>query len=440
MTTRNIVPRATSEGSLGTYSKFWNKSYVNDIIAKGPQVDLRAYGAAGDNSTDDTTAVASAVTAADGAKIVGKKGKYKITSISDSMGADFDDKLQIMLNSVLYNSYANRAAIFGTEYLYYFHNKVRQKTAVTITFSGDSTTLGTGIADTSYVLPTMIANMATADSIYGVTTINDGQSGEDTSEWVSTYLATDLATTPDLLVLRWGANDIYNGRTAAQFATSLRSGLATIRASRAVSALSIVLMSPNSMSDDTYGRNEVWFESINSIIRRAARDYQCCFIDTYALFQDSRKAAGYWMDNPLSDGSAIHPLGTMNILIASLIYDVLFPTAIRLLKSKPFYIAPTLLNSWANFGGATATVAYYKERNRVYLRGCVTGGTIGDSTPIFTLPAGYRPSALIGFVTCSGSTTITLIGINSDGNVFVPTGVGGNTALYLDSISFVATS
>uniref|UniRef100_UPI001E58E442 hypothetical protein n=1 Tax=Streptobacillus moniliformis TaxID=34105 RepID=UPI001E58E442 len=74
-----------------------------------------------------------------------------------------------------------------------------------------------------------------------------------------THVTGDLAANPDLLVLRWGINDpgyLKNGTTppldsgqafpnrrdANDFKTSLRAGLTTIRASRSVASLSIILM------------------------------------------------------------------------------------------------------------------------------------------------------------------------------------------------------
>ena len=107
---------------------------------------------------------------------------------------------------------------------------------------------------------------------------------------------------------------------------SLRTALATIRAARSVASLSIVLMTPNSTSDTPNARDELWYEQIVPGIKQAARDFNCCFVDTYAWLRDSRPAAGVWMDNPLPGGGrAIHPLNVMNTWIAGLLGQVLFP-------------------------------------------------------------------------------------------------------------------
>lgn len=53
--------------------------------------------------------------------------------------------------------------------------------------------------------------------------------------------------------------------------------------------------------------------------------------------------------------------------------------------------APSLLNSWANYGIGHNPAGYFKDTlGIVHLRGLVKDGTVGQA--IFTLPTGYRPS------------------------------------------------
>lgn len=54
------------------------------------------------------------------------------------------------------------------------------------------------------------------------------------------------------------------------------------------------------------------------------------------------------------------------------------------------WIAPTLVNSFVNFGTPYSTAGYMKDSlGFVHLRGMVKTGASGAT--IFTLPAGYRP-------------------------------------------------
>jgi sorbitol-specific phosphotransferase system component IIA len=62
--------------------------------------------------------------------------------------------------------------------------------------------------------------------------------------------------------------------------------------------------------------------------------------------------------------------------------------------SEADWLTPTLLNSWVNYGGTMQPAQYKRIGDRVYIRGVVKSGT---GSPIFTLPAGYRPPYDIGF-------------------------------------------
>jgi hypothetical protein len=88
MATRNIVPRANGEGSIGTAVKHWGNGYfdelnteklvADDVIAKGPVVDIRAFGAKGDGVHDDTAAIQAAF-ASNAYTYYFPRGTYKVT-------------------------------------------------------------------------------------------------------------------------------------------------------------------------------------------------------------------------------------------------------------------------------------------------------------------------------------------------------------------------
>ena len=61
-------------------------------------------------------------------------------------------------------------------------------------------------------------------------------------------------------------------------------------------------------------------------------------------------------------------------------------------KIEP-WSAPTLLNSWVNFGAGEQTVRFRKDlEGVVYVQGVIKDGTTTANTPLFTLPVGYRPT------------------------------------------------
>lgn len=101
--------------------------------------------------------------------------------------------------------------------------------------------------------------------------------------------------------------------------------------------------------------------------------------------------------------------------------------------------------SWAKPSTAYYATGYWKDASgTVHLRGTLSNGTYG-TTPIFTLPAGFRPAKNTLFSvaqscpTYQGSGTVE---VQSDGDVIAPaiTSVqtGTSTYLSLDGISFEA--
>lgn len=89
------------------------------------------------------------------------------------------------------------------------------------------------------------------------------------------------------------------------------------------------------------------------------------------------------------------------------------------IPSGPVFIAPTLLNSWVNFGAPYQVAGYALHLGIVYIRGLVSTGTV--ASPIFTLPAGYRPPNDLIFSTSSNGAFGVLI-VTAAGSVILNTG------------------
>mgnify|MGYP000406658769 CR=1 FL=1 len=109
------------------------------------------------------------------------------------------------------------------------------------------------------------------------------------------------------------------------------------------------------------------------------------------------------------------------------------------------WTAPTLLNSWVNYGAAYNTAGYMKDaQGFVHLRGLVKTGVAG--TVIFILPAGYRPvkqelhivNTYIGATNDSWDETADYprIDITTSGDVECVVGFAGWVSL--DGITFKA--
>jgi lysophospholipase L1-like esterase len=326
---------------------------------------------------------------ATGAEIFRSLTPAAARAATDSAKADLSEAAQQTTLGLLQDK---TNFIFGREYLAYFHKRLIAGTASKITFSGDSTTAGDGTT-TPYRIWELIPNAATRAGLVGVTGSNRGQSGKHTGEWVSTFLAGDLADNPNLLVLRWGANDPFYGRNAATFTASLREGLTTIRATRDVADLSIVLCAPGPMSDTPNGRDAAWFESILPAIKTAARDFQCCFVDIYSWVKDASLAAGDWMDDPYGDGRAIHPLNVMNTWISDLLRNAILPVGLveQLVNTLPTAVTPT--GSFSAPGNAE-NMTVTRQGRWVLAQGYFSGPatTQAAGAAIGTVPVGFRPT------------------------------------------------
>jgi hypothetical protein len=100
---------------------------------------------------------------------------------------------------------------------------------------------------------------------------------------------------------------------------------------------------------------------------------------------------------------------------------------------------PVFANSWVNFGGANATLAFRKDPlGKVKLRGTIKGGANG--TAVFALPVGYRPPADVTFAVETMSGTNTAYGSVSaaTGQVVIggQPGITATTATWIDVIEF----
>lgn len=104
------------------------------------------------------------------------------------------------------------------------------------------------------------------------------------------------------------------------------------------------------------------------------------------------------------------------------------------------WIAPALLNSFANLGSGFSIAGYFKDSvGAVHLRGVVSNAPgVAAATPIFTLPAGYRPAYRLVFPGNTGTASGGRIDVDVLGNVFSTFAVSAGDFRTLDGIAFLA--
>jgi len=101
--------------------------------------------------------------------------------------------------------------------------------------------------------------------------------------------------------------------------------------------------------------------------------------------------------------------------------------------------APTLLNSWANYGGEFTPASYWKDANGVvYLTGLISNSATAKYTVLFTLPAGYRPFGVEIMTVRNGDNAWRRVDILANGNVALNDTNFTNGWLSLANISFKA--
>jgi hypothetical protein len=106
----------------------------------------------------------------------------------------------------------------------------------------------------------------------------------------------------------------------------------------------------------------------------------------------------------------------------------------NLSATSPSWTAPTLTNSWVDYGSGLSTTGYYKDKNNiVHLRGVVKSGTVGQ--PIFTLPVGFRPAFTL-IVPCVSNGVLGVASVGADGTVNPSS--GSNVYFSIDGIQFEA--
>lgn len=385
-----------------------------DAQFAGNGVYPESLGAKIDGSSNDTGFIQEAVNSRK--KLYGN-GISIVTSLDTKYGLMSADTLKIVRQSdgYLFNSYADKynRLVFGQEYLSYFHRKIASGSGVKILFSGDSTVAGNGLLE-NYRIHNLIKNLATYDGFYNVSTVNRGQAGKTSSDWVTTYLSGDIAENADLNIFRWGINDPANGGDLSSFFSNTKSALQQLRANKDYTQQSIVLMMPNSTSDSAHGRGELWYESMVNGLKRLAREFKCVFIDTYASLQDSRNAFDY-MDSTYNGASSMHPKEIMNIWIADLIYNVIYPRSLKLLFGQPepkfvtAYDAESnpdgLRNGWSVPSGFRA-LGYWLENGKLKFMGVISGGTTTNGTVLFKTPFKIATATFLNVGTRGGGGTL----------------------------------
>ncbi|WP_393935895.1 SGNH/GDSL hydrolase family protein [Aeromonas rivipollensis] len=369
-----IDPSKTDDDQLLAAIRIISDSILRDVLAANDGASLIGFGddtaadvmsdtsitpdsqgASGDGVIDDSSFVSSAVSFSGSSLQLRKGRRYLSPSFSNPLGKPMFGAGHLVNASLggleAKTTYADHyQRVTGLEnlatWLRLIYDQISAPSRpLKMVFTGDSATSGDGVSIDYQIhkLVRVCVQKKGLQTPYGIQSINAGHSGAHTGQWDATYVTQDAALAPDLYVVRWGINDpgylkdgssppidagqnYPNRRDVNDFAASLRSGLSKFRSIRSFQQTSILLMMPNSTYDIPNGRDALWYEQLRDVYVQAARDYNCAFIDTYAIMQDSKYLAGILMDDPMpTPGRGIHPNDVMNSVIAGYIADTIAP-------------------------------------------------------------------------------------------------------------------
>lgn len=295
---------------------------------------IERQGAVGDLATDNLTAINNAIAVNDH-RIRSFDGEFLVSAApTNPRGIEFEGTGAILKEDPLggyqqLNSYADlHKYCIGKEYLYRVYQRliVGGSSPIKAFAFGDSTVEGGNGESTAFKVQNLLPALCKYKGLQlPMTVTNRGVGGTDVSDMDALG---DLANDTDLFIVKYGINDALNPLATRldTFATTLRSKLAAIRAATfgSYDTLSIVLVGPNSTNDSPNNRDERWYEQLRGIYVQAARDYKCCYFDTYAWLKDSRGAATFWLDNPFANGIGIHPQDNMQAWIWGAVIDSMF--------------------------------------------------------------------------------------------------------------------
>lgn len=83
------------------------------------------------------------------------------------------------------------------------------------------------------------------------------------------------------------------------------------------------------------------------------------------------------------------------------------------------WITPTLNSPFTNYGSGFADASYRKINDIVCIQGLIFINGASNTSTIFTLPSGYRPTGSIMFAGFNGNVGHARIDIQSDGDVLL---------------------
>jgi hypothetical protein len=290
---------------------------VSFSMINGEIQNVLDYGAVGNGTTNDTSAVQAAIDATNQKQTsitLGGNSVYATNSLINKYGVPFPDGKLLQPDAITgaykvqTNSYAPDAngLMVGRENLaaWLLANTTNPVTPNSVYIFGDST-----VEQNAAYVPkaqVLFEYALWEAGINWVGTVNRGVSG---TSWSDLNAIPDLGANTKLIVIKYGINDEVKANNLETLATDARAKLTAIRAATNGSYynVSILLMGPSSTYRPATGQDATWYESLRNVYVQLAKEFSCAYFDTYAYLQNTSLAPGFWLDQIPPDQGGIHP-------------------------------------------------------------------------------------------------------------------------------------
>jgi len=154
---------------------------AGDVVTRGPWFDVKAFGATGDGSTDDTVAIQAAIDAAEaagGGIVFFPKGLYKITTALIISSSDIHIAgLGIGVSIILVAAAAINAFEFGDG----TSGKIERNSIRSLSIKASVTKTAGAAIDLDATAWTVVDNVWIEDQYYGIYIHNDGTGAAETA-------------------------------------------------------------------------------------------------------------------------------------------------------------------------------------------------------------------------------------------------------------------
>jgi hypothetical protein len=336
--------------------------------------------------------------------------------------------------------------VVGREYLHDWYRGLIASPLTTrsITLSGDSTTVGYVIADNQQAPAGALRNALARRGVLANVTAS-GWSGENSSQWLATRLPADLAgSAPGIYVIRWGMNDPSTGVSLSQTLANITAGVALIRATGSWSATRILLMTPNTSSDDINARNEAVWRTWRRPFYDLSKTLGLAFVDTFGLLPEARNRVTIGGSNFWLDAASVHPGAEHEMLIQAHVADLLAPSIVLDYMAEDQAVTP---GSGFGLGAGVEAPKSRLAGGVVTLIGYLTSpSSVTPGQNICTIAARHRPSAGVlrawgysyngGPITAVSTFPEVPLQILPDGTVNSLSAVSGISRVYIAGLSY----